>query len=111
MDQQYKKKLEENGFKVGSAADFLQLSPEEEAYIEIRFELSEMVKSCRKDRNWTQEQLAQSLGSSQSRIAKMEKPAPETSLDLMLKALLQLGVTKQEIGHTLAEKASTESAG
>src|SRR5690625_6932094 len=58
MDKKRKQQLEEKGFRVGSAADFLELSPEEEAYIEIRLDISNMVKAQRVKRGWTQEQLA-----------------------------------------------------
>lgn len=102
MDKNKQRRLEEKGFRVGSAAEFLELTPEEEAYIEIRLELSNLVKSRRVKRGWTQNQLAHALGSSQSRIAKIEAGDPGTSLDLMIKALLFLGVSKQDIGKLLA---------
>ncbi len=101
MDKQKRKELEEKGFRVGSAADFLDLTPEEEAYIEIRLEVSNLLRSQRTKRGWTQEQLARAMGSSQSRVAKMEAGDPGTSLDLMIKALLRLGISKQEIGKLL----------
>lgn len=101
MDKQKRKKLEEKGFRVGSAADFLDLTPEEEAYIEIRLEISTLIKTQRTKRGWTQEQLARAMGSSQSRVAKMEAGDPSTSLDLMIKTLLRLGISKQEIGKLL----------
>lgn len=93
-----------SGFRVGSTTDFLELSPEEEAYLEIRLEISELIRFRRKKRGWTQVQLARALGSSQSRVAKMEIGGPGTSLDLMLKGLLHLGVSKQELGELLTGK-------
>lgn len=101
MDKQKQKELEEKGFHVGSAADFLDLTPEEESYIEIRLDISALIKTQRTKRGWTQQQLARAMGSSQSRIAKMESGDPSTSLDLMIKALLRLGISKQEIGKLL----------
>jgi ribosome-binding protein aMBF1 (putative translation factor) len=101
MDKQKQKDLEEKGFRVGSAADFLDLTPEEESYIEIRLDISTLIKTQRKKRDWTQQQLARAMGSSQSRIAKMETGDAGTSLDLMIKALLRLGISKQEIGKLL----------
>lgn len=101
MNKQDKKKLEKKGFRVGSAAEFLNLSPEEEAYIEIRLSVSNMVKDQRIKRGWTQKQLARVMGSSQSRIAKLEAGDSGTSLDLMIKALLRLGISKEEIGKLL----------
>jgi len=41
------------------------------------------------------------MGSSQSRIAKLEAGDPSTSLDLMIKTLLRLGISKKEIGKLL----------
>lgn len=101
MDKKKQKELEEKGFRVGSAADFLELTPEEEAYIEIRLDISNLVKSQRTRRDWTQEQLARAIGSSQSRIAKLEGGDPGISLDLMIKALLRLGTSKKQIGKHL----------
>src|SRR5690625_7460853 len=99
MDKKRKQQLEEKGFRVGSAADFLELSPEEEAYIEIRLDISNMVKAQRVKRGWTQEQIARAIGSSQSRIAKLEGGNPGISIDLMFKALLRLGTSKKQIGR------------
>jgi ribosome-binding protein aMBF1 (putative translation factor) len=101
MNKQKRKKLEEKGFRVGSAAEFLDLTPEEEAYIEIRLAVSNMIKTQRTKRGWTQAQLARAMGSSQSRIAKLEAGDPSTSLDLMIKTLLRLGISKKEIGKLL----------
>lgn len=101
MEKKKRKKLEEKGYRVGSAADFLELTPEEEAYIDIRLDISNLVKAQRANRGWTQEQLARAIGSSQSRIAKLEGGDPGISLDLMIKALLRLGTSKKQIGKLL----------
>jgi DNA-binding XRE family transcriptional regulator len=101
MDKKKRKQLEDKGFRVGSAADFLELTPEEEAYIDIRLDISNLVKAQRAKREWTQEQLARAIGSSQSRIAKLEGGDPGISLDLMIKALLRLGTSKKQIGKLL----------
>jgi len=108
MKQQKRKELETKGFRIGSAADFLELSPEEEAYIEIRLEISGLIKSQRKKRGWSQLQLARAIGSSQSRVAKMEAGEPSTSLDLMIKTLLRLGISKTQIGNLLSGNLKPE---
>ena len=54
--------------------------------------------------------MADAIGSSQSRVAKMESGNPTTSLDLMIKALLKLGITKKQIGQLLADNLELESA-
>lgn len=101
MDKKKRKELEQKGFKIGSTGDYLELTPEEESYIDIRLDIRDLLKSQRTKKGWTQQQLADSIGSSQSRIAKLEAGDPGISLDLMFKALLQLGTSKKEIGKML----------
>lgn len=108
MEQKKRKKLEGKGFQVGTAAEFLGLSPEEETYVEIRLEISGLIKSQRKKRGWTQQQLATTIGSSQSRVAKMEAGEPSISLDLMIKTLLRLGISKSQIGNLLIGKLKAD---
>lgn len=86
---------------MGFAAEFLDLTPEEQTYIELRLNIVALVKSKRLKTGWTQEALAESIGSSQSRIAKLERGDPGVSMDLMIRALLRLGTTKEEIGRAL----------
>ena len=81
---------------------FLELSPDEAAYVELKLALSKRLRQLRKDRQCTQVQLAAEIASSQSRVAKMEASDPAVSLDLLIKALLALGVTSREIGETIA---------
>ncbi len=104
MNKQKRKKLKGKGFKIGSAAEFLDLTSEEESYIEIRLDISHLIKLQRTKKGLTQQELADAIGSSQSRIAKMESGDPSTSLDLMIKTLLNLNVSKQDIGKLLEGK-------
>lgn len=104
MDANKKKHLESAGWRVGSATDFLGLSEEEAAYIDLKLTLSEKVRQCRKRKKLTQTQLAQRLKSSQSRIAKIEAGDPSVSLDLLIRSLLTLGVTKTDLFKMFGEK-------
>jgi hypothetical protein len=52
----------------------------------------------------TQSRLAKELGSSQSRVAKMEGGDPSVSLDLLIRALLVVGATRRVIGFALARR-------
>ena len=47
MKQSKKNKLIKAGWRVGTVADFLQLSPEESAIIEIKLALSQNLYECR----------------------------------------------------------------
>jgi len=102
MDQRKRKKLEAKGWAVGSAEEFLELTPEETRYIELKLALSASLKAERVKQGITQVELAKMMGSSQSRIAKMEAGDPTVSVDLLLKALLSLGVTKKQISKIIA---------
>ncbi len=90
------------GWKVGTVAEFLSLSAEESAYIEMKLALSEKLKERRLHKKLTQAQLAKVIESSQSRVAKMEAGDPTVSIDLLVKSLLALGVTKKELGRTIS---------
>ena len=102
MDSKKKKKLEAKGWVVGDTSDFLQLTAEEARYIELKLSLSESLKAERLKQQVTQVELAKMIGSSQSRVAKMESGDPAVTVDLLLKALLTLGVTKKQLAKIIA---------
>jgi ribosome-binding protein aMBF1 (putative translation factor) len=104
MRESKRKRLAEKGWKVGSAKDFLRLTPEEEAYIELRLKLADGLKVRRHARGVTQLQLAHTLRSSQSRVAKMEAGDPTVSLDLLVKSLLALGTSNRELAQIIARR-------
>jgi len=97
-----RKSLEARGWKIGNAAEFLQLSDEEAAYIELKLKLANSLKKIRTKRRLTQQELAKQLSSSQSRIAKMETGDPSVSLDLLIKSLLVLGCSEKDIGRAIS---------
>ena len=102
MDKRKKANLRKRGWKVGTVAEILDLSSEESAYIEMKLALSEKLKERRLHKKLTQTQLAKAIGSSQSRVAKMEACDPTVSIDLFIKSLLALGVTRKELGRTIS---------
>jgi DNA-binding transcriptional regulator YiaG len=102
MDAAKKARLEAAGFKVGTVAEFLALSPEESALIEVRLALSTALRRRRQDLHLAQSTLAKRLRSSQSRVAKMEAGDPSVSIDLLLRALLATGATREEVGQVIS---------
>ena len=102
MQTDKRKKLTDAGWKVGDASDFLGLTAEEQAYIELRLKLADAVKARRSNSKLTQVELANSLGSSQSRVAKMEAGDPSVSVDLLIRSLLALGADNQDIANVIA---------
>jgi predicted transcriptional regulator len=106
MKARKKKQLEKKGWKVGTVAKFLKLSPEESAYIEMKLALSKNLQERRKIKSLTQEQLARLLKSSQSRVAKMEAGDPSVSLDLLVRSLLILGESRKNVAKILSKPSS-----
>lgn len=102
MKQTKRTKLEAKGWKVGSSDEFLDLTAEEAAYIEMKIALSEKLRQKRRRKRMTQAELARLVQSSQSRVAKMESGDPSVSIDLLMKSLLALGVSKKELGRSIS---------
>ena len=76
-----RQKLEAAGWKVGTVAELLELTPEEEAIVEIRVALSKSLKRMRQQEQLSQQKLAEKTNSSQSRVAKMEAADRSVSID------------------------------
>jgi predicted XRE-type DNA-binding protein len=102
MESTKRQKLEAAGWKVSTVAEFLELTPEEEAIIEIRLSLSKSLKKFRQQEQLSQKKLAENINSSQSRVAKMEASDPSVSIDLLIKSLLALGATREDIATAIA---------
>lgn len=102
MDEAKRKRLEAAGFKVSDTQEFLGLSDEEMAYIDLRITISNALRARREAEGLTQRTLASRLGSSQSRVAKMEAGDPSVSLDLLVRALLATGATVLDIADAIA---------
>ena len=106
MDPAKRARLEREGWQFGDAADFLELAPEEAAFIELKLALVEQLRRLRMATGWTQTQLALRIGSSQSRVAKMEAGDPSVSVDLLLRTLLALGASREELGSVIGRAAT-----
>jgi hypothetical protein len=101
MNKTKRAKLATHGWAIGDATEFLRLSPEEAAFVEFKLSLSEALRARREGLHLSQVALAKRLGSSQSRVAKMEAADPTVSVDLLLRSLFALGATPREIAAKL----------
>lgn len=108
MKESKRRRLEKAGWRVGSAAEFLGLTPEESAFIEMKVALARELRARREQQSLTQTETAHRVGSSQSRIAKMESADESVSLDLLVRSLLALGAAPREIGHALGRGEPAE---
>jgi hypothetical protein len=91
MNEGKKRRLEAAGFKVGTTDEFLKLTPEESALVSLRLTLARRVRRHRLEGKFSQVELARRIGSSQSRVAKLEAADSEVSLDLLFRAFFAMG--------------------
>ncbi|OGA71412.1 MAG: transcriptional regulator [Betaproteobacteria bacterium RIFCSPLOWO2_12_FULL_65_14] len=98
------KRLQSAGWKIGGATNFLQLSDAEAMLVELKLSLTHAVRQSRQKRGLSQIDLAQRMGSSQSRVAKMEAGDPSVSLDLIARAFFASGGTRQELQRAFGAK-------
>ena len=110
MKPSKRKRLESKGWKVGTVAEFLDLADDEASMIDIRLRLGRALRVERESLFLTQAQLGRKLGSSQSRIAKMESGDPSVSLDLLVRSLLKLGARSGDVARHIGGKATSRAA-
>jgi ribosome-binding protein aMBF1 (putative translation factor) len=98
-------RLQARGWRVGSAADFLELTSEEAAFVETKLALSQCLRKRRTAQNISQTTLAKRLKSSQSRVAKMEAADATVSIDLLLRGLFALGAKPRDVATAIQRRA------
>lgn len=101
MRKQKQQSLRAKGWKVGTVKEFLDLSDEESAYIDLKIKLAAGLRQRRQQKGLSQLDLAAKLQSSQSRVAKMEAGDPSVSLDLLIRSLISLGATQRELSQII----------
>lgn len=104
MKASKQKKLEAAGWKVGPASEFLELSDAEEMLVNMKLSLAANVKTMRQEMKITQQELAKRIGSSQSRIAKMEVADRTVSMELLVRSLAALGASRSQIGKIVGTR-------
>lgn len=109
MKTSKRKTLEAAGWQVGSTQDFLALEDAEAELIEVRVSLARELRRRRQEQTLSQAALAALIGSSQSRVAKMEAGDPSVSLDLLVRSLLSTGSTRAQIGRVISRSTSRRS--
>jgi DNA-binding XRE family transcriptional regulator len=101
MKTSKKVRLQREGWAVGDTAEFLNLTPQEAQFVEVKLALAAGIRQLRERRGMTQAALAAQIGSSQSRLAKMEAGDRSVTLDLMMRSLLAIGATPGEIAKLI----------
>jgi len=104
MNKNKRERLHRAGWTIGSVTEFLGLTEAEAALVELKLTLSRRLKERRSRSRLSQGQLAKLLGSSQSRVAKMEAGDPSVSIDLLIRSLLAIGTTRKELAAVIAHQ-------
>ena len=101
MNVEKRKRLEAAGWKVSTVQDFLNLDDADVEYIETKLALTKALREQRQSKHVTQTALAERMKTSQSRVAKIEAGDPTVSVDLILRALFNLGMSRKELAKAI----------
>jgi predicted XRE-type DNA-binding protein len=110
MKKRTGRKLKAAGWKVGTVAEFLGLSKEDEAFVELKVALAKALRRRREAKGLTQSQVAALVGSSQPRVAFMEASEASVSLDLLVRTLLAMGASLKELAGVIRSAGSPTAA-
>ena len=110
MKSEKRKRLEAAGWQIGTADQLLGLSRQEIELVELKLALAHGLRLRRQARRLTQGRLAKLIGSSQSRVAKMEAADATVTLDLLLRSLLATGATRRELAKIIQRPTRPSAA-
>ena len=91
MDATKRNALRAAGWKIGDAADFLEMRDEERQLLDARVKLALAIRRQRESRHLSQKELGARLKTSQPRVAKIERAARDVSLDQLVRAYAAAG--------------------
>ena len=99
-----RRKLLERGWAVSDAEEFLGLTSEEQARVDLRLRLGNGPTLPRVQRRLTQGELAKVVRSSQSRVAKIEAGDPSVSIELLFRSLIALGASSSDLAKIISAR-------
>jgi len=111
MKRSKRDRLHAAGWKVGDTKQFLGLTDEEATLIELKLGFADFLREERLRQGLSQAALAKRIGSSQSRVAKVEAGETSISLDLMFRTALSLGISPNAIGKAMTRGGRARRAG
>jgi len=101
-----RRQLEGAGWRVGTVEEFLGLSKQEAALVEVKLRLARRLRTLRTRRRLSQAAVAKLVRSSQSRVAKMETGDATVSIDLLVRSLLAIGASPKDIARAIGRDAA-----
>ncbi len=93
-------RIDAMGGRVATVEEWLDLTPEEVAVIDMKIRLGEEFKARRRKRKLSQERVAKILKTSQGRVSKLEKG--RATLDQLARSVLALGGSTKEVGRAIS---------
>ena len=88
------------GWVEGTADELLELTPEESALVQLRLDLADAVRERRAQSGITQAELARRTGSTQPRVARLERG--DGSLEALARAMFVMGAGRVDVGMVVA---------
>ena len=100
MEPAKRARLEAQGWRFGSVAEFLALTPEENTLVEMKVALSAALR--RRSAHLSEADVATRVHSSVQAGLTQEDDMRSVSLEWLIRAMLAVGATSQEIGSVIA---------
>ena len=97
MDTKKRKQLEAAGYRITDSAEWLELTPQEQAIVNMRVNFALEIERVRKASNITQQKLAEKIGTRQSGVARMLNNPTTATIDSLIRTLLALGASPKRI--------------
>ena len=94
------KRVLEMGGRVTTVQEWLDLSDEEVALLDMKIELGKKLEALRRRKKLTQQEVAELLQTSQGRVSKMERG--QASLDQLAWSLLVMGESRERIARVIS---------
>jgi predicted XRE-type DNA-binding protein len=111
MNTAKRKALEALGWQIGDAADFLEMTDAERQLLDARVELALAIRRQREASHLSQKELGTLLKTSQPRVAKIERAAPDVSLDQLVRAFTAAGGVISFRSAEVAKKKGRKAGG
>lgn len=102
LSRKKKDRIEQMGGRVATVEEWLDLSPEEVAVIDMKIRLGEEFRARRQQKRMSQETAAKILKTSQGRVSKLERG--QATLDQLARSVLRLGGSRASVGRAILGK-------
>lgn len=100
MDTRKRRRLERDGWRVGTVQELLGLSDAEAEIVEMHVRLADEIKRRLSAAKISQVRLAEELGTSASRLSNM-LAGKQVSTDALVRALFVLGANVRDVGKVI----------